>query len=403
MAVSGTAKLQIFIFAESDLALGEQIKTQLTTATWWVECSTRFEEALLWVYRHRHQPPDVVLIDVPAKRSSQSMNAFKLYGFLRNGGWVAAVEQRFAGWGDQTPILMLLDLEQRFEVEERMYALGVQPDRIDYKPYHPQHLINKLDRLTRRGIATAATKASAVLRVRSLVIDTEQETVLLNGAHLPLSQLEFRLLHYLTSHLDQPLTREQILADIWGITGLDAVNNRNVDVFIGKLRKKLAGSDCADLIERGRNGAYLLKSSLLAAGLTLPEGVIDAGQPAKAHLPAGRLVRQSQETHLPKTIELAAGQSHSSLAVGIKVGRSPQQCDVVLPDQRISRWHATFFAAQGCIYLRDEKSTGHTYLEHQNGNGVKRTRLEPHLATPLADGDLVYFNTVAYRLDLAQQ
>jgi DNA-binding response OmpR family regulator len=329
------------------------------------------------------------------------MNAFKLYGFIRNGGWVAAVEQRFPGWGDQAPILMLLDLEQRFEVEERMYALGVQPDRIDYKPYHAQNLINKLNGLARRGASATPTPESAILRVRSLVIDTEQETVLLNGALLKLSQLEFRLLHYLTSHMDVPLTREQLLEGIWGITGLAAVNNRNVDVYIGKLRKKLAGSDCADLIERGRNGAYLLKSSLLPAGVTLPEGVTDVISLAQARLITGRLVRQSHETHLPKTIELAGARPHSSLDVGIKVGRSAQQCDIVLPDQRISRWHATFFAAQGHIYLRDENSKGHTYLEHRNGDGVKRRQLEPHVAVQLANGDLVYFNTVVYRLELA--
>lgn len=389
---------QVLVFAETEQQLGHALQQQLTDGAWWVEYCARFEDVLTWVFQHRNHPPDAVLIDVPATRSSGSMNAFKVYGFLRNGGYVAAVAQRFAGWGEEVPILMLIDLEQRFEVEERMYTLGVQPDRIDYKPYHPQNLINKLNSLTKRGITALPTQESAILRVRSLVIDTEQESVLLGGEPLKLSQLEYRLLHYLTSRLDVPLTREQLLADIWGITGMDALNNRNVDVYVGKLRKKLAGSDCTDLIERGRNGTYLLKSTPLYSDRTVPEGVSERLTPFPSSLPVARLVRESPETHLPKTITLQDGQAHS-LRVGIKIGRNSQQCEIVLHDQRISRLHATIFAAQGQFYLRDEQSTGHTYLVQENGDREERHQLDPHVAVPLADGDVLCFNTVAYRFD----
>jgi len=384
--------------AEADKQLGHALQQQLADGTWWVEYCARFEDLLTWVFQHRNHPPDAVLIDVPATRSSGSMNAFKVYGFLRNGGYVAALEQRFAGWGEDVPIVMLIDLEQRFEVEERMYTLGVQPDRIDYKPYHPQNLLNKLNSLTKRGIALLPTEESAILRVRSLVIDTERESVLLCGEPLKLSQLEYRLLHYLTSRLDLPLTREQLLAEIWGITGLDALNNRNVDVYIGKLRKKLAGSDCADLIERGRNGTYLLKSAPLYSDRTMPEGERDLSASAQPQLPVARLVRESHEAHLPKSITLQDGPVYS-LRVGVKIGRNSQQCEIVLQDQRISRLHATIFAAQGQFYLRDEKSTGHTFLVHEHGPRGGRQQLDPHAAVPLANGDVVCFNTVAYRFD----
>lgn len=391
---------QALIFAEDDHTLAQTVQQQLQDAGWWVASCPHFEQALLWIYHHRHHPPHVVLIDIPAHRSRQSMNAFKFYGFVRNGGWVAAVEQRFAGWGETVPIFMLIDVDQRFEVEERMYALGVQPDRIDYKPYHPHNLLNKLNGLAKRESAATVTQESAILRVRSLVIDTEQESVLLEGRALKLSQLEYRLLFYLTSHLDIPLTREQLLADIWGITGIDAVNNRNVDVYIGKLRKKLAGSDCADLIERGRNGTYLLKSPAIHADRTVPEAITNLLKPESQPLPAVRLIRESQDGHLPKIIDVNQAAEQVSLQIGVKLGRSSQQCDIVLSDQRISRRHATLFAAQEQFYLRDENSTGHTYLEQENGEGKTRTRIAPHETMVLMDGDVIYFNTVAYRFDL---
>lgn len=400
MTVVEGSKCQVLIFAEEDKLLGHALQQQLTDGAWWVEYCTRFEDVLTWVFQHRHHPPDVVLIDVPATRSSESMNAFKAYGYLRNGGWVAALGQRFAGWGEEVPIFMLIDLEQRFEVEERMYTLGVQPDRIDYKPYHPQNLLNKLNTLTKRGTAVHhVTEESATLRVRSLVVDTAQERVLLAGEQLKLSQLEYRLLHYLTSRLDLPLTREQLLADIWGITGVDALNNRNVDVYIGKLRKKLINSDCADLIERGRNGTYLLKSTPLYTDHTLPEKVTNEVPTApRQPVNTARLIRESQEPHLPKTITLQDNTAHS-LRVGLKIGRNSQQCEIVLHDQRISRLHATIFAAQGQFYLRDERSTGHTYLKHKGEQNTEPNQLIPHTAVPLTDGDLVCFNTVAYRFD----
>ncbi|MEZ4662914.1 MAG: hypothetical protein R2911_35655 [Caldilineaceae bacterium] len=137
----------ILLYSEGDAGFVQALKSQLEAQIFSVHCCRSLDEASIWSTRHQSLAPDAIVIDIPGERSSQSMNAFKFYDFVRRGGWIAALQQRFAGWGENAPVLMLIDAQKRLEMEERMFALGVQPDRIDYKPYHINILTNKLNSL----------------------------------------------------------------------------------------------------------------------------------------------------------------------------------------------------------------------------------------------------------------
>lgn len=401
MSSSSHVTSQVLIFAEGDYELALDIVRNLADAAYLTKLCTSYAEAIDWVCRHANHPPDAIVIDVPEQRSSQSMNAFKFYGFLRKGGWVPGLQQRFGGWGDDVPVLMLVSAAHRLEIEERMYALSVLPDKIDYKPYKAHILVSKIDSLLPDQRDTTPGPADQIVRVRSLVIDPSTETVMVNGEPLKLSYLEYELLYYLVSHANTPLSRETLLSDIWGITGAKAMNNRNVDVYVGRLRRKLAHTDCHDLIGRGRNGAYILEmvSALDFEPLTEPEGFNRPPESSDDRLPAALLRRESGESHLPRELVLRNGSAHNKS--GCKIGRNPSQCDCVLMDKRISRWHATIFVADGIFYLRDENSTGHTYItRHNMQDGSERQRLSPREPASLGSGDLIHFNTVGYRFVL---
>ncbi|MEZ4713875.1 MAG: winged helix-turn-helix domain-containing protein [Caldilineaceae bacterium] len=378
-----------------------ELKNQLEAQTFSIHCCRSLDEGSIWSSRRQHHPPDAAIIDIPGERSSQSMNAFKFYDFVRRGGWIASLQQRFTGWGEGIPVLMLVDEQKRLEVEERMFALGVQPDRIDYKPYRISILTNKLNSLFPPAAENEDTPSTSILHIRSMVIDPENETVMVNSQNIKLSQLEFQLLHYMASRPDTPLTREQLLADIWGITGRKALNNRNVDVYVGRLRKKLSNTECADMISRGRNGAYILETDSWLETLTEPEGVRRGSTTSAARKECAYLLRESNEPHLPREFNMQHAQSNPEFKAGVKIGRNANMADWVIMDRRVSRWHATLFLDHNTFYIRDENSTGHTFLSRPAADGsVNRTRLSPRANVPLESGDILHFNTVSYRFEV---
>ncbi|MEZ4662913.1 MAG: winged helix-turn-helix domain-containing protein [Caldilineaceae bacterium] len=234
-----------------------------------------------------------------------------------------------------------------------------------------------------------------------MVIDPENETVMVNAQNIKLSQLEFQLLHYMASRPDTALTREQLLADIWGITGRKALNNRNVDVYVGRLRKKLSNTECADMISRGRNGAYVLETDAWLETLTEPEGVRHVATTPPASDRCAYLLRASSEAHLPREFSIKPAPRAPAFKAGVKIGRNANLADWVIMDRRVSRWHATLFLDHNIFYIRDENSSGHTYLERPATAGVaNRIRLNPRENVPLESGDILHFNTVSYRFEV---
>lgn len=77
-----------------------------------------------------------------------------------------------------------------------------------------------------------------VVRVGGLEIRPDEHTVLLDGAPLVLTVREAALLSELASHPDRVLTREELYAAVWG--GPLRTSDRSVDVYISRLRSKLA-------------------------------------------------------------------------------------------------------------------------------------------------------------------
>ena len=86
-------------------------------------------------------------------------------------------------------------------------------------------------------------------------LDAVRRTLVMDGARVPLSQREFALLSYLAQRRGAPCTRQELLADVWGLAFDPGTNV--VDVYIGRLRAKLASAT----IETVRNVGYRLAAS----------------------------------------------------------------------------------------------------------------------------------------------
>jgi DNA-binding response OmpR family regulator len=84
--------------------------------------------------------------------------------------------------------------------------------------------------------APASSAPSAPAGSADVRIHAGTRTVLRAGAPLPLSRLEYDLLHFLATHPRQVFTRLQLLGQVWGHTGAGA---RTVDVHVRRLRMKV--------------------------------------------------------------------------------------------------------------------------------------------------------------------
>ncbi len=127
-------------------------------------------------------------------------------------------------------------------------ALGSETDKVkgldlgatDYvtKPFSIAELLARIRACLRTAAATGSASADdRTLRAGPIELDVESRRVLVEEAEVDLTTKELDLLRYLMERPERVLTREQILAGVWGADyeGTD----RTVDNFVSSLRKKL--------------------------------------------------------------------------------------------------------------------------------------------------------------------
>jgi two-component system alkaline phosphatase synthesis response regulator PhoP len=141
--------------------------------------------------------------------------------------------------------------------EETDIVLGLELGADDYmvKPFSPRELIARVRAVLRRGAGQAEMSNGddePPLTYEGLQIHPSRHEVLVDGATVPFTATEFRLLHRLASRPGRVYTREQLLKHV---VGEDVVIlERNIDVHIRAVRKKLG--PYSDLIGTIRGVGY---------------------------------------------------------------------------------------------------------------------------------------------------
>lgn len=143
--------------------------------------------------------------------------------------------------------VLILSARSDLQTKLRGFALGA----IDYvpKPFALDELLARVRVQARRGAAAGEN----VLSSGALVLDLARRQARLGELVCDLSDREFRLLRHLIEHTGEVISRERLLADVWGYS-FDPGSNV-VDVCIRRLRKKL-GPDAP--IETVRHAGYRL-------------------------------------------------------------------------------------------------------------------------------------------------
>jgi DNA-binding response OmpR family regulator len=135
------------------------------------------------------------------------------------------------------PGVPVIVLTARGEVEDRVG--GLEAGAVDYlvKPFSLAELVARV----RAHLRVFAQMSGNTLSGEGIEMDLLLRRVRRHGRTVALSSTEFELLAYLLRHRGQVLSREQILGSVWGYQH-DPMTNV-VDVYVGYLRRKLAGPD----------------------------------------------------------------------------------------------------------------------------------------------------------------
>jgi two-component system cell cycle response regulator CtrA len=133
----------------------------------------------------------------------------------------------------KTPILVLSGLAS---TKDKVKALGLGADDYLTKPFHKAELIARIRAVVRRSQGHALS----VVQSGDLTVNLDHRTVEIDGTRVNLTTTEYRILEHLSLRKGTPLTKEMILHKLYG--GIDEPANKIIDVFICKLRKKLANA-----------------------------------------------------------------------------------------------------------------------------------------------------------------
>jgi DNA-binding response OmpR family regulator len=155
----------------------------------------------------------------------------------------------------EKPELPVVILSARSDVQTKLRGFDLGATDYVSKPFSLDELLARV-RIRLRGPAPAAFGDEHVLRGGGVVLDVARRQASVGERTADLSDREFRLLHHLLIHVGEVVSRERLLAEVWGYD-FDPGSNV-VDVCIRRLRQKL-GPDAA--IETIRHAGYRLATA----------------------------------------------------------------------------------------------------------------------------------------------
>lgn len=151
------------------------------------------------------------------------------------------------------PVIMLT---ARSEENERVRGLSVGADDYVVKPFSMPELMARVRALLRRA---RPERIASKLLIGDIELDRETRRVRRGGREIHLGPTEYRLLEYFMERQGRVFTRSQLLDGVWG--GSSEIDERTVDVHVGRLRKVLVLGGQEDPIRTVRGAGYSFDES----------------------------------------------------------------------------------------------------------------------------------------------
>ena len=220
---------------EDEEALGVLLRYNLEAEGYKVEIVARGDEAEMAL---QETQPDLLVLDwmLPG------LSGIELCRRLR-----ARTETQ------RLPIIMLT---ARGEESERIRGLSTGADDYVVKPFSTPELMARIKAMLRRARPEIV---ASVLKVGDIELDRETHRVYRNGREIRLGPTEFRLLEFFLQAPGRVFSRSQLLDGVWGENIY--VDDRTVDVHIGRLRKSINVGRVKDPIRTVRGAGYALEGA----------------------------------------------------------------------------------------------------------------------------------------------
>ncbi len=151
----------------------------------------------------------------------------------------------------ETPILILSGLT---ELDNKLKGLGFGADDYLTKPFDKRELVARIQAIVRRSQG----HAQSIIETGAIKVNLDTRTIEADGEPLHLTGKEYGILELLSLRKGSTLTKEMFLNHLYG--GMDEPEAKIIDVFICKLRKKLAdATDGTNYIETVWGRGYVLR------------------------------------------------------------------------------------------------------------------------------------------------
>lgn len=215
------------LLVEDDDSLRHGLASAMRAAGWQVDEAADGREGL---YLAEESAPDVAVVDLGLPQ----MSGMDLIAALR---------------GDRRDLPVLI-LTARDRWQDKVAGLKAGADDYMVKPFHTEELLARLEALVRR----AAGWAQPVLDFGALRFEPGTQRVELHGAAVELTSFEYRLLEYLVLRAGQVVSRAELIDRLYD-QDFDRDSN-TVEVFVGRLRRKLDPTGTLKPIETLRGRGY---------------------------------------------------------------------------------------------------------------------------------------------------
>jgi DNA-binding response OmpR family regulator len=132
------------------------------------------------------------------------------------------------------PIIMLTARDQEID---RVTGLNIGADDYMVKPFGVKELLARIQARLRRANSYSKTGPIDVVTLGPVRIELNESTVFRPDEETELTTREVELIRYLVSHANEPVSRDDLLENVWRYEY--STNTRTVDVHISKLRSKI--------------------------------------------------------------------------------------------------------------------------------------------------------------------
>ena len=220
------------LIIDDELALLTQLKKLLEQQRYIVETAEDGEKGLDMLFE---SPFDAIILDI----MMPALDGLTLLEQARNAGI-------------DTPVLMLT---AKGDTNDRVKGLDLGADDSLSKPFSPEELLARLRALLRR----AGSRATPVLEVLDLRLDTVSRQVTKAGQTVDLTPREFSILEFLLYNKNRAVSRFNLAEHVWG-DDFDLFSMSNfMNVHIKNLRHKIGDSGQGRIIRTVRGVGYIIK------------------------------------------------------------------------------------------------------------------------------------------------